>query len=357
MRGDRVLYVCLAMLGPSIGLWAAPPFGTGFWVRLLHTDQVLDELQLSPADREQLTRLLDESDPAFWRAMRSRPADQAEQLGMLEQQISTRLSQLLSPTKRERFEQLVRRAQGSSYLASDEAAGTLSLSASQRTAIRSALEKAQYDRKALGATATPDQLRSLETDLARQLKQALKPEQQQQLVSLLGPAFDLGGITERGPQAPEVAQITQWYHTQPVTLDEHRGKVIALHFFAAGCINCIRNLPHYNRWAEQYPADDFVVIGIHTPETNEEKQLQYLEQKLQEYGIQYPVAHDGQSATWNAWHNTMWPTVYLIDRQGKIRTWWEGELNWQGATGDRQLAERIEQLLDETRPTVLTAKQ
>jgi len=41
----------------------------------------------------------------------------------------------------------------------------------------------------------------------------------------------------------------------------------------------------------------------------------------------------------------MWPTVYIVDQRGYIRMWWQGELNWQGATGDQQIAELVDRLL------------
>ena len=51
---------------------------------------------------------------------------------------------------------------------------------------------------------------------------------------------------------------------------------------------------------------------------------------------------------WNEWGNSMWPSVYLVDKQGRLRYWWYGELNWQGAGGQNTMAQRIEELLAET---------
>jgi len=68
---------------------------------------------------------------------------------------------------------------------------------------------------------------------------------------------------------------------------------------------------------------------------------------IKKEGIQYPVLFDQQSENWKAWGNTMWPTVYLIDRDGFIRTWWQGELNWQGAQGEKQYRKLISQLVQE----------
>jgi hypothetical protein len=66
-------------------------------------------------------------------------------------------------------------------------------------------------------------------------------------------------------------------------------------------------------------------------------------------GIEYPVMLDGESSNWTTWNNTMWPTVYLIDKQGFLRRWWQGEMNWNGTPGEKQMRESIEQLLAEER--------
>ena len=61
---------------------------------------------------------------------------------------------------------------------------------------------------------------------------------------------------------------------------------------------------------------------------------------IAERGIKYPVAFDAQAENWKAWANNMWPSVYLIDRRGQVRSWWYGELNWQGAAAKRPCASR-----------------
>jgi hypothetical protein len=56
---------------------------------------------------------------------------------------------------------------------------------------------------------------------------------------------------------------------------------------------------------------------------------------------------DNGHQNWNAWGNSMWPTVYLIDKQGYARYWWLGELNWEGNEGEKIFRGRIEELLAE----------
>ena len=43
----------------------------------------------------------------------------------------------------------------------------------------------------------------------------------------------------------------------------------------------------------------------------------------------------------------MWPCVYVVDKQGYVRMWWAGELNWEGATGDKKIEQAVDALLAE----------
>ena len=43
----------------------------------------------------------------------------------------------------------------------------------------------------------------------------------------------------------------------------------------------------------------------------------------------------------------MWPTIYIVDEKGYIRSWWQGERNWQGATGDQSIEKMVDELLME----------
>jgi hypothetical protein len=62
-----------------------------------------------------------------------------------------------------------------------------------------------------------------------------------------------------------------------------------------------------------------VVIGNHYPEFSYEADLSNLKDALVRLDVQYPVAQDNDGATWNAYNNHYWPTIYLIDKQGNIR--------------------------------------
>ena len=69
-------------------------------------------------------------------------------------------------------------------------------------------------------------------------------------------------------------------------------------------------------------------------------------QAVREADLTFPILIDQDKRNWDAWGNSMWPSVYLIDPRGDIRFWWYGELNWKGADGAKRLRQRIEELLD-----------
>ena len=121
-----------------------------------------------------------------------------------------------------------------------------------------------------------------------------------------------------GP-APELTN-TIWLNTpKPLHLADLHGKVILLEMWTFDCINCRHTIPQLNSWYQTYASQGLVIIGNHFPEFPVEADLNNLKQAVKELGIQYPVAQDNQGVTWNAYENSYWPTMYLIDKTGHIR--------------------------------------
>jgi hypothetical protein len=66
-------------------------------------------------------------------------------------------------------------------------------------------------------------------------------------------------------------------------------------------------------------------IGIHTPEFPFERDPDNVRAAVRRFAIPYPVALDNRYATWEAWHNRSWPSLYLVDRDGRLLLHHEGE--------------------------------
>ena len=147
-------------------------------------------------------------------------------------------------------------------------------------------------------------------------------------------------------KAPEL-EGKQWLNSQPLTLASRVGKVTIVHFWTFDCINCRHNLPSYANWEQKLSGRDVTIIGIHTPELAHEKVTANVEKKVAQYNIRWPVLIDPEMKNWRKWRQEFWPAVYLLDKKGKIRYRWDGELNYGGAQGEMKMLELVEKLLAE----------
>jgi cytochrome c biogenesis protein CcdA/thiol-disulfide isomerase/thioredoxin len=139
-------------------------------------------------------------------------------------------------------------------------------------------------------------------------------------------------LQDCGP-APAISGITQWLNTPqnaPLSLDELKGKVVLVDFWAYSCINCQRAISHVNAWYSTYRSDGFEVIGVHTPEYAFEQVPANVAAGAQRLGIGYPVALDNNYTTWNNYANDSWPADYLIDATGAVRYVYIGEGDYPG---------------------------
>jgi cytochrome c biogenesis protein CcdA/thiol-disulfide isomerase/thioredoxin len=125
--------------------------------------------------------------------------------------------------------------------------------------------------------------------------------------------------TEFGTIAPDLVGLHEWINSEPLTLEQLRGKVVLVDFWTYSCINCVRTLPHVKHWYESYKDKGFVIIGVHTPEFEFEKSVRNVREAVKRFGITYPVALDSDYATWQQYSNHYWPAHYLIDQQGVIQ--------------------------------------
>jgi thiol-disulfide isomerase/thioredoxin len=134
---------------------------------------------------------------------------------------------------------------------------------------------------------------------------------------------------------------TGWINSKPLTAKDFKGKVVLVDFWDYSCINCIRAVPYVRAWAEKYKDSGLVVIGVHTPEFDFEKQLPNVQKAVQKFNMSYPIALDSNYNIWDAFENQYWPAEYFIDAKGKVRYEHFGE-------GDYDQSERwIQKLLTE----------
>ena len=120
-------------------------------------------------------------------------------------------------------------------------------------------------------------------------------------------------------QANDFTGIAQYINTKPISLDKLKDKVVLVDFWTYSCINCIRTIPHLNEWYKKYSDKGLVIVGVHTPEFEFEKNTNNVKSAIEKFAIKYPVLQDNDKKTWNAYGNNYWPRKYLIDDEGYIR--------------------------------------
>jgi thiol-disulfide isomerase/thioredoxin len=124
--------------------------------------------------------------------------------------------------------------------------------------------------------------------------------------------------------APEFA-VGDWINSEPKSLKSLRGRVVLVDFWTFGCFNCRNTLPSIKQWDARYREKGLTVVGVHSPEFDEEKNVQNLRREVAELGIQYPVVTDNDYATWRAYDVAAWPTIFVLDKAGRIRWTHVGE--------------------------------
>lgn len=145
-------------------------------------------------------------------------------------------------------------------------------------------------------------------------------------------------------RAKEITTPDGFINTEPFELADYIGnKVVLVEFWTYSCINCQRVIPYLNTWHTKYESDGLVIVGIHTPEFEFEKDYDNVVRAVEKYEVPWKVVLDNDYSTWRAYKNQYWPRKYLIDIDGYIVYDHIGE----GAYNETE--EKIVELLNERR--------
>ena len=143
-------------------------------------------------------------------------------------------------------------------------------------------------------------------------------------------------------KVPSIVDATGYINISSNELTETlEGKVVLYDIWTYSCINCIRTLPYITTWDEKYKNEGLIIVGIHTPEFEFEKNKDNVLAAVQKFDINYPVVLDNEKEIWNAFQNKYWPRKYISDHDGYIRYDHIGEGSY------KETEKVIQQLLQE----------
>ncbi|MCA8983612.1 MAG: redoxin domain-containing protein [Planctomycetaceae bacterium] len=138
--------------------------------------------------------------------------------------------------------------------------------------------------------------------------------------------------TGQGPfpqrfDAPSLDGDNGWLNIdQPLTWKDLRGKVVLLDFWTYCCINCMHVLPDLAYLESKYEKE-LVVIGVHSAKFENEQDSSAIRSAIQRYEIAHPVINDAEMTIWRKYRVRSWPTLVIVDPEGKYIGFVSGEGN------------------------------
>ena len=140
-------------------------------------------------------------------------------------------------------------------------------------------------------------------------------------------------------RAPEL-RGRGWLNTggKELTLASLKGRCIVLDFWTFCCVNCLHVLDELRPLEERY-GDVLVIIGVHSPKFEHEKDPDALAAAVERYGVAHPVLDDPDLGMWRQYAAKAWPTLNVIDPEGYVVATMAGEGHAEG------LARLIDELI------------
>ncbi|RZU72560.1 thiol-disulfide isomerase/thioredoxin [Micromonospora kangleipakensis] len=131
-------------------------------------------------------------------------------------------------------------------------------------------------------------------------------------------------------RAPEL-RGRGWLNTggRDLKLADLRGKIVLLDFWTFCCINCLHVLDELRPLEEKY-GDVLVVIGVHSPKFEHEKDAEALAAAVERYGVHHPVLDDPELDMWQQYAAKAWPTLSVVDPEGYVVATMAGEGHAEG---------------------------
>ncbi len=105
-----------------------------------------------------------------------------------------------------------------------------------------------------------------------------------------------------------------------------KGKVVLIDFWTYCCINCMHVLPDLEYLENKYP-NELVVIGVHSAKFENEQDTSAIRSAIQRYEIKHPVINDAEMKVWQKFGSRSWPTLVIVDPEGKYIGYVSGEGN------------------------------
>jgi thiol-disulfide isomerase/thioredoxin len=123
---------------------------------------------------------------------------------------------------------------------------------------------------------------------------------------------------------------------KPFNLEQLRGKVVLVNFWATWCEPCVEEMPSMQRLRAQLAGAPFEVVAV-----NHEEGEARIRGFLKKVPLDFTIVRDTDGGVTRAWHTRIFPSSYLVDAEGKIRYVLAGATDWSATA----TVKKIESLL------------
>ncbi len=209
---------------------------------LLREPAVLDDLQLDAQQRITLEQANEALDGPLLSSRNKPLPSQSEQLEQWLAETRRYLPSILTPRQVERIEQIRIRIRGYRALLDQSVAEHLQLTNLQRERVKGIFETLHQEltglqeRAAGGEPQEPltQQAKEIQNTAQKRVIAVLTNHQRRQFAAMVGRSFDVSKLAQVRFKAPEFAVTDAWLNSPPLQMEDLRGKVVALHFWAYG---------------------------------------------------------------------------------------------------------------------------
>lgn len=136
-------------------------------------------------------------------------------------------------------------------------------------------------------------------------------------------AKDIG--IKKGQRAPDFTLAD--LQGNPIKLSDYKGKRVLLNFWASWCPPCQVEMPHMQKFFEDYRHQDVVILGVNmTAIENHQDDVQSF---VNEGQFTFPILLDTEGDVMQAYQVSAYPTTYLLDSSGVIKDKFVGAMSYE----------------------------
>ncbi len=142
----------------------------------------------------------------------------------------------------------------------------------------------------------------------------------------------LAGDLKTLPGKPAPAMSLATLDGGRLRLDQLRGKVVLVNFWAVWCPPCRKEMPSMGRLAEKLAGRPFAILGVNMGDTPDD-----IRGFLKQVPVSFPILLDSEGGQLKPWQVFAFPTSYVVDKQGRIRLGLFGSIEWDNPEALAQL--------------------